>query len=81
MKQRNNINKNEKLKQVEYITSRVGLREFFLCSHPSSYSQCIVRPIDVVLRVGSTAVIALAYKNSLFHTACNDFAAVTLCIV
>ena len=79
--QRNNVNKNEKLKQLEYITFRVGLRGFLLFSHPSSYSQCIVNLIDVVLRIGSTAVIALAYKNSLFHTVCNDFAAVTLCIV
>lgn len=81
MMQRNNINKNGKLKQLEYITFRVGLREFLLCSHPSSYSQCIVSLIDVVLQIAPTAVIALAYKKSLFHTVCNDFAAVTLCIV
>ena len=56
----------------------LGLREFLLCSYPSSYSQCIVRLIDVVLQIAPTAVIALAYKNSLFHTVCNDFAAVTL---
>ena len=37
--------------------------------------------IDAVLRIAPTAVIALAYKNSLFHTVCNDFAAVTLCTV
>ena len=77
--QRNDMNKNEKLKQLEYITFRVGEGEP-LPSHPSSYSQCIVSLIDVVLRIGSTAVIALAYKNSLFHTVCNDFAAVTLWI-
>ena len=78
--QRNNVNKNEKLEQLEYITFRVGEGEF-LSSHLSFYSQCIVSLIDVVLRIGSTAVIALAYKNSLYHTVCNDFAAVTLCIV
>ena len=80
MIQRNNVNKNGKLKQLEYITLRVGEGES-LPSHPSFYSQCIVRLIDVVLRIGSTAVIALAYKNSLFHTVFNDFATVTLCIV
>ena len=59
----------------------LGLRECLLCSHPSSYSQCIVSLIDTVLQIAPTAVIALAYKNSLFHTVCNDFAAVALCIV
>ena len=31
MMQRNNVNKNEKLKQLEYITLRVGEGEFLPC--------------------------------------------------
>ena len=79
MMQRNNVNKNEKLKQLEYITFSVGEGEFLLIlALILNVSSSL---IDAVLRVTPTAVIALAYKNSLFHTVCNDFAAVTLCIV
>ena len=47
------MNKNGKLKQVEYITLRVGEGEF-LPSHPSSYSQC------QLLHISSLRLVSIA---------------------
>ena len=45
MMQRNNINKNEKLEQLEYITLRVGEGEFFLIlALILNVSSCIYLP-------------------------------------